>query len=96
LGGDHNTVAAAAYDPAAPYATGLAIPSYRQIVDLSDLGNSVCVHTTGQSGQPGSRHFADMIDLWRRVEYHPMLFDREAILAQSEGTLTLKPRGEAP
>ena len=95
LGGDHNTVASAAYDPAAPYATGLAIPSYRQIVDLSDLGNSLSVHTTGQSGQPGSRHFADLIALWRRVEYHPMLFDREAILAQSEGTLTLMPPGEA-
>jgi penicillin amidase len=95
LGGDHNTVAQAAYDPAAPYAAGLTIPSYRQIIDLSNLGNSVSVHTTGQSGQPGSRHFADMIKLWRRVEYHPMLFDREAILAQSEGTLTLEPREAA-
>jgi penicillin amidase len=92
LGGDHNTVAQAAYDPAAPYAAGITIPSYRQIIDLGNLGNSVSVHTTGQSGQPGSRHFADMIGLWRRIEYHPMLFDREAILAQSEGTLTLKPR----
>jgi penicillin amidase len=88
-------VAQAAYDPAAPYAAGLTIPSYRQIIDLSNLGNSLSVHTTGQSGQPASRHFADMIGLWRRVEYHPMLFDREAILAQSEGTLTLKPHGGA-
>jgi penicillin amidase len=95
LGGDHNTVAQAAYEPAAPYVAGLSIPSYRQIIDLSNLGNSVSVHTTGQSGQPGSRHFADMIKLWRRIEYHPMLFDREAILAQSEGTLTLEPREAA-
>jgi len=95
LGGDHNTVAQAAYDPAAPYAAGLTIPSYRQIIDLGNLGNSLSVHTTGQSGQPRSRHFADMIGLWRSVDYHPMLFDREAILAQSEGTLTLKPRGGA-
>lgn len=95
LGGDHNTVAQAPYDPAAPYAAGLAVPSYRQIIDLRDLSNSVSMHTTGQSGQPGSRHFADMIGHWRRIEYHPMLFEREAILAQSEGTLTLEPRGEA-
>ena len=95
MGGDHNTVVQAAYDPAAPYAASLSIPSYRQIIDLADLGNSVSMHTTGQSGQPGSRHFADMIGPWRRVEYHPMLFEREAIVAQSEGTLTLEPSGEA-
>jgi penicillin amidase len=95
LGGDHNTVAQAAYDPAAPYAAGLSVPSYRQIIDLGDLSNSVSMHTTGQSGQPGSRHFADMIRPWRRIEYHPMLFEREAILAQSEGILTLEPRGGA-
>jgi penicillin amidase len=95
MGGDHNTVAQAAYDPMAPYAAGLSVPSYRQIVDLGNLSNSVSAHTTGQSGQPGSRHFADMIPLWRRVEYHPMLFEREAILAQSEGVLTLEPRQEA-
>jgi penicillin amidase len=96
MGGDHNTVAQAAYDPVAPYAAGLSVPSYRQIVDLANLANSVSMHTTGQSGQPGNRHFADMIGPWRRVEYHPMLFEREAILAQSEGTLVLKPRGEGP
>jgi penicillin amidase len=95
LGGDHNTVAQAAFDPAAPYAAGLSVPSYRQIVDLGDLGNSLSMHTTGQSGQPGSRHFADMIGPWRRIEYHPMLFEREAVLVQAEGTLTLEPRGEA-
>src|SRR4030042_353684 len=95
MGGDHNTVAQAAYDPMAPYAAGLSVPSYRQIVDLGNLSNSVSAHTTGQSGQPGSRHFADMIPLWRRVEYHPMLFERDAILAQSEGVLTREPRQEA-
>ncbi len=95
LGGDHNTVAQAAYDPAVPYAAGLSIPSYRQIVDLANLGNSLSMHTTGQSGQPGSRHYADMIGSWRRIEYHPMLFERAAILAESEGILTLEPRGEA-
>jgi penicillin amidase len=89
-------VAQAAYDPMAPYAAGLSVPSYRQIVDLSNLANSVSMHTTGQSGQPGSRHYADMIGPWRRVEYHPMLFEREAILAQSEGTLVLRPSGEGP
>jgi len=29
--------------------------------------------------------------MWQDVEYHPMLFDREAVLANAEATLTLVP-----
>ena len=86
-----NTVAQAAFSPMNPWAAGLTIVSYRQIVDLGDLNNSLSIHPTGQSGQPASRHFADFIGRWRRVEYHPMLFERGAILAEAEGILTLEP-----
>jgi len=51
----------------------------------------VAILPGGQSGHPASRHYSDMIDAWRRVEYHPMLFDREAIERQAEGRLTLMP-----
>jgi hypothetical protein len=32
-----------------------------------------------------------MIEAWRRLEYHPMLFDREEIERQAAGKLTLMP-----
>jgi len=32
-----------------------------------------------------------MIDSWRRVEYHPLLFDREQIERQAAGKLMLMP-----
>lgn len=67
------------------------VASYRQIVDLSDWGNCRSQHTTGQSGQPMHKHYADMIQSWRAVEHHPMLFDRAQIETEQEGTLILQP-----
>ena len=67
------------------------VPSMRMIVDLSDLQNSLSIHLTGQSGHPGSPHYTDMTDLWRMIQYHPMLWDRDAIEAGAEGHLVLVP-----
>jgi len=74
-----------------PYGVG-TVPSYRQIVDLGDLTRSVSMHTTGQSGHPFHRHYDDMIDSWRNIQYHPMLWERADVEADAEGTLILRPR----
>jgi penicillin amidase len=68
------------------------VASYRQIVDLGDLTNSLSMHTTGQSGQPFHKHYGDMIPRWQAVEYHPMLWEEEAVAASKEGLLVLTPR----
>jgi len=68
------------------------VPSYRQIVDLGDLTRSVSMHTTGQSGHPFHRHYDDMIDSWRNIQYHPMLWERADVEVDAEGTLILRPR----
>jgi penicillin amidase len=68
-----------------------SVPSERMIVDLSDLSASQTMHTTGQSGHPGNRHYADMIDDWRFIRYHPMLWDSEQVTAAAESHLTLQP-----
>ncbi len=65
--------------------------SFRQIIDLSDWKNSICVITSGQSGSFLSRFYDDQIPLWLEGEYHPMLFDSESIEANSFGTLKLTP-----
>lgn len=66
-------------------------PSMRMIVDLSDLGASLAVNTTGQSGHAFSRHYTDMVDMWRGVEHHPMRWERSDIEAAAEDTLILAP-----
>ncbi|MCP4968054.1 MAG: penicillin acylase family protein [bacterium] len=67
------------------------VPSMRMIVDLGDLGNSVAIHTTGQSGHAYSSHYQDMVELWASGAYLPMLWEREAVEAGSDGTLVLFP-----
>jgi len=67
------------------------LPSMRMIVDLGNLQNSLAIHTTGQSGHAFHPHYADMVDLWRNIQYHPMLWDRARVEAAAEGHLRLLP-----
>jgi len=67
------------------------VPSYRQVVDVGDLARSVSMHTTGQSGHPFHHHYDDMIDAWRNIEYHPMLWERAGVEGDAEGVLVLTP-----
>jgi len=78
------------YSLSSPYGVR-TVPSYRQIVDMGDLARSVSMHTTGQSGHPYHPHYDDMIDPWRNVEYHPMLWERADVEANTEGILVLSP-----
>jgi len=49
------------------------------------------MHTTGQSGHPFHRHYDDMIDPWRNIEYHPMLWTRGQVEAAVVDYLILTP-----
>jgi penicillin amidase len=70
---------------------GVGLPSQRMVVDLSDLTNAFSIHPTGQSGHAFHKHYIDMADLWRNIDYHPMLWDRGQIEAAAEGHLRLVP-----
>jgi penicillin G amidase len=67
------------------------LPSMRMIVDMSQLNNSLTVHTTGESGHAYSPHYADMSPLWSTLQYYPMLWDQASVTAQPEGHLRLLP-----
>lgn len=88
--GTVGTVNNTAYSLNAPYAVR-TVPSYRQIVDAGDWSRSLSIHTTGQSGHPFHRHYDDMIEPWRNIQYHPMLWSRAEVEAQAEGVLRLVP-----
>ncbi len=79
-----------AYATNEPY-TVRVVPSYRQIVDMADFTRSVSMHTTGQSGHPYHPHYDDMIEPWRDIAYHPMLWVRADVESHAEGTLILRP-----
>jgi penicillin amidase len=88
--GTLSTVNNTAYDPAEPFAVE-TVPSYRQIIDLSDFSQSLSIHTTGQSGHPYHPHYDDMIDMWRNFEYHPMLWERSTVEGTAPLHLILQP-----
>jgi penicillin G amidase len=88
-GGDMNTVWQASYAPYHGYDVNSFNVSWRQIIDLADFNNSLAVLPSGQSGHPGSRHYADMTALWRNGDYHPMHWDREQVEAHARGRLEL-------
>ncbi|BCL80355.1 peptidase S45 [Ktedonobacteria bacterium brp13] len=91
IGGNSDTVNVALSAPG-NLSTVIAVASYRQIIDLHDLDASQSIHSPGQSGQPGSAHYDDLIPLWRTGHYHPMHFTRGAVEQAAEGKITLTPQ----
>jgi penicillin G amidase len=66
--------------------------SYREALDLSDWDKSVAVNVPGQSGQPGSPHYSDLLPLWSKGRYFPLWFSRESVEKNTADRLTLEPR----
>ena len=77
-GGGTYTVNTAPYRFSQPYEQ-YYVPSYRQLVDISDWNESLFVHTTGQSGNVLSKHYDNLIERHQAVEYLPMSFGRGAV-----------------
>jgi penicillin amidase len=90
IGGDGNTLCNGSYDPMNNY-ENIVGPSLRQIHDLSDWDKSIGVIPGGQSGLPFHKHYNDLMKLWVRGKYVPLLYSREAISKNLEGTIKLIP-----
>ncbi|WP_334878303.1 penicillin acylase family protein [Nostoc sp.] len=68
------------------------IPSLRMIVDLGNLDNSLAIHTPGQSGHAFHSHYNDMVEPWRKIEYHQMLWELKNVTENTTATLRLIPK----
>jgi penicillin G amidase len=66
-------------------------PSYREIIDVGNWDGSLVVNVPGESGQPGSPHYSDLLPLWDQARYFPMLYSRAAVQKQSQDRLVLEP-----
>ena len=70
--------------------------SYRQVVDLADWDNSRAINVPGQSGQPRSKHYDDLLPLWSEGRYFPLVYSKEAVDRNTTDTLQLVPMGVHP
>lgn len=89
--GDATTANATSHDPQFAQTAGA---SYRHIFDLADWDRGLATSTPGQSGQPGSPHYGDLLPLWAEGKYFPLKFSRSAVEEATEHRLMLKPQGK--
>ncbi len=90
IGGDGNTLCNGSFDPMNNY-ENIVGPSFRHIHDLSDWDKSIGVIPGGQSGLPFHKHYNDLMKLWLRGKYVPLLYTKEAISKNLEGIFNLIP-----
>jgi len=64
---------------------------YRAVYDLGNLDNSRYIIATGQSGNPFSHHYRDLLDRWRNGDFITIAGDREALRLSAAGALVLSP-----
>lgn len=66
--------------------------SYREIFDVADWDRSLVINTPGQSGQPGSPFYGNLLQDWADNKYFALAFSREAIDKAAAHRLTLTPK----
>jgi penicillin amidase len=91
VGGDGNTVAQAGVRPLDPLRNPGAIANHRMVIDLADVERSRFVLAGGQSGNPLSPHYRDLLALWLRGEGVPIPWSTAAVEEATVERLVLRP-----
>jgi len=67
--------------------------TFREIIDFANLDASMVTNAPGQSAQPGSRFYANLVDMYGKGEYFPLSYTRAAVERNAAHTLVLVPGG---
>jgi penicillin amidase len=92
-GGDGQTVAQTARDLNDLSANPGTIANLRMVIDVGNWDENRFVLAGGQSGNPFSPHYADLLKLWQRGEGVPIAWSREAVAKAGVQRLRLTPSG---
>ncbi|MGD0775509.1 MAG: penicillin acylase family protein, partial [Candidatus Solibacter sp.] len=65
--------------------------SWREVLDVGDWDRSLMTNVPGESGDPTSKHYSDLLEDWAAGRYHPMPFTRQAVEAAMEERIVLRP-----
>ena len=68
-----------------------SMPSFRQILDLSDFSKSLFIIPPGNSGDQSSPHYNDNLEKYFSGEYNPLLWNIEDIKKNIESTQIINP-----
>jgi penicillin G amidase len=97
FGGDASTIPQASVDYSDPLSNPVGIPNLRMVIDVGNWEASRYVLAGGQSGNPLSPHYDDMLPLWEKGAGVAIGFFPETVRARARLTLELVPAsGEKP
>lgn len=65
--------------------------TFREIIDFADLDNSRVTSAPGQSAQPGSPFYGNLLPLWANGQFLPLLHSRPAVESCISYRLSLTP-----
>jgi len=63
--------------------------SYREVLDVADWDRSIVANVPGQSGQPGSPFYGDLLKLWADDVYFPLVYSRVRVEKEAAARLRL-------
>jgi penicillin amidase len=90
-GGDVNSVSQAAAPALDATANPLLVATARMVLEVGDWDSARFVIAGGQSGNPCSRHYGDLLELWRRGRGVPIAWSEEMRAGSVRSTLRLMP-----
>jgi penicillin amidase len=95
IGGDTDTVLQAAFVPGDGYRARGWAPGWRHIIDVGNWEAATGILIPGESGHPGSRHYRDLVDDWRRNRQWPLGWSAARGEEPGSARLLLRPRPPA-
>ncbi len=93
--GDGTTVNQAGFEYWKPFRHSTVTAHLRAVMEVGDWSNSRFVLLGGQSGNPLSPHYSDLIPLWQRGEGVPIHWDDAEVARATQDELSLLPGVEA-
>jgi penicillin amidase len=91
VGGTNDTVHRASYRTSDFRVTSGA--SYRQVLDVGNWDNSLALNVPGQSADPESPYYKNLIEDWANGDFFPMAFSRSMVESVKADSITLQPAG---
>ena len=68
--------------------------SWRFVVDTNDWDSARMTSAPGQSGDPRSKYYDNLLEGWAKEKSFPLYFSRKKIEANSDFTIYLIPKNE--
>ena len=69
--------------------------TYREVMDVADWDRSTTMNVPGQSAQPESEFYGNLLPYWDKGEFFPMLFTRAKVDQNISHRMTIRPAAKA-